>query len=86
MAKRKGHEITDYDATDTTGMIDPAKRLSLNDLGFRLPVSPPTQVVSIRLPTGLLNELRARASAVDIPYQALIKMALSRFLHSRARL
>lgn len=86
MRKRKAREITDYDATDTTSMIDPARRLSLKDLGFRLPPSPPTQVVSIRLPTRILNALRARASAVDIPYQALIKMALSRFLHSRARL
>lgn len=76
--KKKRHEIKDYDDNDTTAWIDPHKSLSLKDLGFKLPPSPPTQVVSIRLPTPLLNQLRARASAQDIPYQALIKIILAR--------
>ncbi len=80
MKKKKTREILDYDTTDTTGLIDRSKKLSLKDLGFRLPPSPPTQVVSIRLPTPLLNQLRAKASAQDIPYQALIKLLLSRSL------
>lgn len=78
--KRKSREIKDYDDKDTVGMIDPTKPLSLDDLGFKLPPTPPTQVVSIRLPTAILNQLRAWASTRDIPYQAVIKMVLSRFV------
>lgn len=69
--------IDDYDAVDTTGMIDSSKPLKFDDIGLRLPEVPPTQVISIRLPSVLLNELRAISSATDIPYQALIKLFLS---------
>lgn len=78
--KKKSKEITDYDKTDTSAFIDRSKKMSLRDLGFQLPPTPPTQVVSIRLPTPLLNELKARASAQDVPYQALMKMLLARSL------
>jgi len=33
--------IADYDATDTTGMIDRAKPLKYEDIGLRLPETPP---------------------------------------------
>ena len=69
--------IGDYDAVDTANMIDPSKQLKFEDLGLRLPEVPPTQVISIRLPSPLLNELRAISSETDIPYQALIKLLLS---------
>ena len=69
--------IRDYDAVDTSTMIDPSKTLKFEDLGLALPEPPPTQVVSIRLPSTLLNKLRAISSEVDIPYQALIKLMLS---------
>ena len=77
MKKRKSREITDYDYSDTTTMIDKKKTLTLKDLGFELPPEPPTQVISIRLPTPLLNQIRAAASVKDVPYQALIKVMLS---------
>lgn len=70
-------EIRDYDFADTSSMVDRSRRLKFEDLGLRLPPVPPTQVVSIRIPSGLLNELRAISSQRDIPYQALIKMFLS---------
>lgn len=82
MKKKKKNEIKDYDEMETTSWIDPTKKLSLADMGFKLP-SPPTQVVSIRLPTPLLNQLRATASTRDIPYQALIKIILSHSLKQR---
>lgn len=78
--KRKISEIKDYDEQETTEWINPQKKLSLKNLGFKLPPTPPSQVVSIRLPTQLLNKIRAKASQNDIPYQALIKMILSRSL------
>ena len=45
-----------------------------------LPENPTTQVISIRLPTYLLNEIRAIGSQQDIPYQALIKLYLSEMI------
>jgi hypothetical protein len=69
--------IEDYDAVDTSGMIDQSKLLKYEDLGLKLPEVAPTQVISIRLPSALLNELRAISSQTDIPYQALIKLFLS---------
>jgi hypothetical protein len=69
--------IGDYDAVDTANMIDASKPLRFEDIGLRLPEVPPTQVISIRLPSALLNELRAISSETDIPYQALIKLFLS---------
>jgi hypothetical protein len=69
--------IDDYDAAETAGMIDSSKPLKFADIGLRLPEVPPTQVISIRLPSALLNELRAISSEADIPYQALIKLFLS---------
>ncbi len=69
--------IADYDAVDTSGMIDRSKRLNYEDIGLKLPEVPPTQVISIRLPSALLNNLRAISSETDIPYQALIKLFLS---------
>ena len=77
MAKKKPSEIVDYDERDTSGFINREKSMKLDDLGLRLPKQAPTQVVSIRLPSALLNELRALGSRHDIPYQALIKLFLA---------
>lgn len=81
--KRRRTEITDYDAKDTSTMIDPSKPLTLQQIGIELPAVPPTQVVSIRLPSTLLNKLKAYASARDVPYQALIKLLLAEALERR---
>jgi len=40
-------------------------------------------VVSIRLPSELLNQIKAAASARDVPYQALIKLLLAESLAKR---
>ena len=70
-------EIMDYDSTDTSDSVNTTKRLKFEDFGLRLPQMPPTQVVSIRLPSQLLNEIKAIGSQRDVPYQALIKLFLS---------
>ena len=75
--KKRNKEIIDYDELNTTGLIDKTKALKLSDLGLRLPITHPTQVISIRLPSTLLNEIRAIGSQKDVPYQALIKFFLS---------
>jgi len=69
--------IDDYDRVDTVGMIDPSQPLKFDDIGLRLPQPAPTQVISIRIPSALVNELRAISSEADVPYQALIKLFLS---------
>lgn len=82
--KKKNREVKDYDDTDTSEWINPSKKLTLENLGLQLPPVAPTQVVSIRLPTLLLNQLRAKASAQDIPYQALIKLLLAKSIKRAA--
>lgn len=81
--KRRRAEITDYDSHDTSTMIDAGKPLTLKQIGLELPKVPPTQVVSIRLPSALLNQLKAFASARDVPYQALIKLLLAESLQRK---
>jgi hypothetical protein len=76
-------EIRDYDERETSTMIDPKRPLALADLGLELPKPPPTQVVSIRLPSSLLNRIKALASERDVPYQALIKLLLAESLERR---
>ena len=78
-------EIRDYDDRDTSTFIDPAKPLTFTDLGVALPKAPPTQVVSIRLPSTLLNEIKAFASSRDVPYQALIKLMLAESIKRQKR-
>jgi predicted DNA binding CopG/RHH family protein len=82
-SKRRRAEIRDYDTQDTSDMIDTTKPLTLKQIGIELPRIPPTQVVSIRLPSTLLNQLKAYASARDVPYQALIKLLLAESLQRR---
>lgn len=65
--KKNKKEIIDYDNMDTSEMIDGGKALKLADLGLKVPNTPPTQVVSIRLPSSLLNQLRAIGSEEDVP-------------------
>ena len=82
---KKNREIKDYDSIDTTDLINPKRSLKFEDLDLKLPELPPTQVVSIRLPTKLLHEIRAMGSEEDIPYQALIKMFLSESVEKRKK-
>lgn len=76
-------EITDYDYTDTTDFIDLTKPMTLADVGIHITPRPAsrTEVISLRLPTPLLNEIRAIGLIEDVPYTALIKQFLSESLH-----
>ena len=77
-------EVQDYDQNDTSKNINLKKPLRFEDLGLKLPPTPPTKVVSIRLPSELLNRLQAMASQKDVPYQALIKLFLSQAVDKEA--
>ena len=90
MAKRKNRGkrkkiVLDYDNQETSEFIDSSKSLEFEDIGLRLPKVPPTQVVSIRLPSELLNELKALGSQRDVPYQALIKLFLAESVKERRK-
>jgi len=39
-----------------------------------------TKSISIRLPVDMLEELKVRANAIDVPYQSYIKMILQKEL------
>lgn len=78
--KKKLSEITDYDQHDTTTMINRTRPLEFIDLGLKLPKEAPSQVISIRLPTTLVNQLKALGSQQDVPYHALIKLFLAESL------
>lgn len=80
---KQAHIVDDYDAVDVTNMINTAKPLKFEDLGLRLPAQSPTQVVSIRIPTELLNEVKAISSQRDVPYQAIIKLVLAEFVEKK---
>jgi len=41
-----------------------------------------TKTISLRLPADMLESLKIRANAMDIPYQSLIKMFLQKELSS----
>jgi len=75
---KKNKEILDYDKNDTTSFIDKSKPKKLEDIGIKLPKEAPTKVISIRIPTGLYNNIRAYSTNLDIPYQATIKILLEK--------
>lgn len=52
-------------------------------MDIELPDDEPTKVVSIRLPSKLLNQVKAYAGARDVNYSAVIKMILSKEMDSR---
>jgi predicted DNA binding CopG/RHH family protein len=53
--------------------LDPkkAKTVTLSNL------KPSTEVISLRLPTGLLSDIKLVANKNDIPYQSFMKMMLA---------
>jgi predicted DNA binding CopG/RHH family protein len=58
---------------DTTDYVDwtKARRVSFPNL------RPSTATISLRLPQGLLNDLRVLANERDVPYQSLLKVYLA---------
>ena len=41
-----------------------------------------TKSISLRLPVDMIEALKVKANAMDVPYQSLIKMLLSKALKS----
>jgi predicted DNA binding CopG/RHH family protein len=62
-----------WDSRDSTGYVDwsAAERARLSNL------KPSTSAISLRLPLGLLEQIKVAANKRDVPYQSLIKMWLA---------
>lgn len=82
-SKRRRAEITDYDHAGHLGHGRHDEAADAEGGRARAATRPPTQVVSIRLPSAPLNQLKAYASARDVPYQALVKLLLAESLQRR---
>lgn len=61
-----------WEARDSAGLVDwsKAERVTFPNL------KPTTQSISLRLPSHLLERIKAAANARDVPYQSLIKVWL----------
>ena len=60
--------------------------MRLQDLNISLPEESPTKVLSIRIPTALLNSIKAYAGNQDVSYSAMIKMLLAESMKKKQRL
>ncbi len=71
-------EQTFWENNDSTEFLDWKKAETV-----KLPnLKKSTKTISLRLPADMLESLKIRANAMDIPYQSLIKMFLQKELSS----
>ena len=70
--KSEKAEARFWDTHDSTEYIDwsKAKRVRFPNL------KPSTETISLRLPQGMLEEIKVLAQKRDVPYQSLIKVML----------
>jgi predicted DNA binding CopG/RHH family protein len=71
--KTEAEERKFWETHDSTNYIDwsQAERVRFPNL------KPSTMAISIRLPLGLLKQIKIAANKRDVPYQSLIKMWLA---------
>ncbi|MBM4256511.1 MAG: hypothetical protein FJ147_11540 [Deltaproteobacteria bacterium] len=71
--KTEAEERAFWETHDSTEFVDwsQAKRVRFPNL------KPSTQAISLRLPVGLLEQIKVEANRRDIPYQSLIKVWLA---------
>ena len=71
--KTEAEERKFWETHDSTEYVDwsKAERVRLPNL------KPSTTAISIRLPVGLLEQIKIAANKRDVPYQSLIKMWLA---------
>ena len=71
--RSEAEERTFWERHDTSEFVD----WSQAHLGFFPNLKPSTETISLRLPAGLLAELKILANKRDVPYQSLLKMYLA---------
>lgn len=71
--KNEAEERRFWETHDTTDYVDWSAARSI-----RFPnLKPSTETISLRLPAGLLADLKALANKQDVPYQSLLKVFLA---------
>jgi predicted DNA binding CopG/RHH family protein len=76
--ENEAEESAFWDEHDVTEYFDmsQAKRMRFSNL------KKTTKSISLRLPVDMIEELKVKANAMDVPYQSLIKMLLNNALRS----
>ena len=69
----EAEERTFWETHDTTEYVD----WSRANLAVFPDLRPSTETISLRLPAGLLAELKVLANKKDVPYQSLMKIYLA---------
>ncbi len=79
--KSENAERTFWDTHDSTDYIDwsKAKRVRFPNL------QPSTETISLRLPQGMLDQIKVMAQKRDVPYQSLIKVMLDSKVQEESR-
>jgi predicted DNA binding CopG/RHH family protein len=69
-----------WGTNDSTEYIDwsKAKKAKFPNL------KPTLKTISIRLPESMIEELKIKANAMDVPYQSLAKILIANGLHTKA--
>jgi predicted DNA binding CopG/RHH family protein len=78
--KTEEEERAFWEANNSTDYIDwsKAKKAKFPNL------KPTLKTISIRLPESMIEELKIKANAMDVPYQSLAKILIANGLHGRA--
>lgn len=78
--KTEEEERAFWEANDSTDYVDwdKSKKAKFPNL------KPTLKTISIRLPESMIEELKIKANAMDVPYQSLAKILIANGLHGRA--
>ena len=76
--KSEIEEAEFWDMHDVTEYFDMTKAKPIRFANLKKT----TKSISLRLPVDMIEELKIRANAMDVPYQSLIKMFLTKALRS----
>ena len=78
--KSEQEEREFWEIHDSTEYFDwtKAKRVTFSNL------KKSTKTISLRLPADMLDSLKVKANAMDVPYQSLIKMILQKELSANS--
>ena len=76
--KTEKEESDFWDTADATEYFDMSKAKPMRFSNLKKT----TKSISLRLPVDMIEELKVKANAMDVPYQSLIKMFLTKALKS----
>lgn len=74
--KNESEEAAFWDEHDVTEYFDMKQAKSVRFSNLKKT----TKSISLRLPVDMIEELKVKANAMDVPYQSLIKMFLTNAL------